>query len=104
MIRYLAQPTNPLPCIYKQKNLKIVGCLNIDRNNALRVGRLLGCSVYCNIENAIKNKNYDLVVIASPDHIHLDQIKTTFGSQWDSCFRYANLSFFRSNELERLSL
>lgn len=77
----LAQPTNHIACIRKQKNLRIVGCVDIDRNKALRVGRLLGCSVYYNIENAIKNKRYDLVVIASPDHMHFDQIKTTLVSR-----------------------
>ena len=77
----LAQPTNHINCIRKQKNLRIVGCVDIDCDKALRVGRLLGCSVYHNIENAIKKQQSDLVVIASPDHMHFDQLKTTLGSQ-----------------------
>ena len=73
----LAQPDNHIKCIKKQPSLRVVACVDIDCEKAQRVANILDCEWYSDLECASKNSEYDLVVIASPDHEHFSQIETT---------------------------
>ena len=56
------------------KNLKVGACVDTNLRKAQTLANELQCKSYSKLEDAIKDNYYDLVVVATPDHEHFEQI------------------------------
>ncbi len=70
----LGHRDNHIKAINHFKNLKISACVDIDFKKAKLLAKELNCQSFSNLNDAIMNNRYDVVVLATPDHQHFQQI------------------------------